>query len=86
MNSRWPLVLVFAFILLLQLGMATEAIAWYPDVVARVLASRDAANPLGWSLLVTLVVVSPLVLLVAPYSIANAAWRAFRQPSRRIAV
>jgi len=26
------------------------------------------------------------LLLVAPYSIANAAWRAFRQPSRRIAV
>ena len=86
MNDRWPLVLVFSFILVLQLGMATEAIAWYPDVVARVLASRDAANPLGWCLLMTLVVVSPVMLLVAPYSIANAAWRAFRQPSRRIAL
>jgi hypothetical protein len=54
-------------------------------VVARLVSARADANPVGWNLLVTLVIVSPLVLLVTPYQIAHAIWNSMRHVHRGMA-
>jgi hypothetical protein len=75
MNLRWPLALVFLVIFVLQAALLTVGYDWFPDILARVAASRPNAHGAEWDLLVSLMALSPVLLLVAPYAIAVSAWR-----------
>jgi hypothetical protein len=76
---------MIAVIASLQLLAVNAAWDWYPEVVARLVSARADANPVGWNLLVTLVIVSTLVLLVTPYQIAHAIWNSMRHVHRGMA-
>ncbi|KAA9132084.1 hypothetical protein F3N42_07915 [Marinihelvus fidelis] len=86
MNHELLRKLSFVLIFAVQVPVLLVGIAWYPDVVARLLAYYQAgdlsgAALLAWNLSMAAVIVSPMVLLVGPYSVAAAFWQRLGQPA-----
>ncbi len=88
MNRSLLVRMTYALIFAVQVPVFLVGIIWYPDVVARMLAWRQSHALSGWDVLswnvaMTVVIVSPMLLLVGPYQVAHAFWQRLPSPRGR---